>query len=178
MFELSSAQTKLKRGGTEKQRPGRSSTAAHEESHRELGFHEAGLLFPRADWSWFQPRRPPRRWGRPWRALGVVARRWAEEESWTRATRPTDSRRLRRSQAMHRPAVGRGWSEGPCRRDGRPSSRVGRWWQLGGVRFRGERVRKERKKKKEKKEERERERERKKKLVRVEKLDFILGIEK
>ena len=42
-FELGSAQNELKRGGTEVQQLGRSSTKAHKENHRELGSRELAL---------------------------------------------------------------------------------------------------------------------------------------
>ena len=64
VFELSSAQNELKRGGRCVRWLGRGSTAAHEEDHRVEGFHEMDLLFhEQIGWISGQRAHSKLRWG-------------------------------------------------------------------------------------------------------------------
>ena len=87
---------------------------------------------------------------------------------------PVDTWRSGQFQTAFRPTVGRGWSEGPCRRGGRPDLALTGDGSCGGDGFRGKRVREERKDEERKKKKRERKKERKKgKKIR---LGFVSGL--
>ena len=175
-FELSSAQNELKRGGTDEQQLGRCSTAVHEKDHRELGSRELAL--------------PPHEQIEAEMGLEGLhdvevdrgeLQAWQHDvERWRNVglaqPSPTDTRRSGQFQAVPRPAVGRGWSEDPCRRGGRPDLALTGDGSCGGNGFRGKKVREERKEKERKEKEKKRERKRKRKKGKKNRFGFISGL--